>query len=232
MNRRESIKNILLGSLAGGALLRSCTTVTPDQMADVIWQYQYGRTPQEKALDEKLLNTKYFSDAERELIRVVANLILPPNESGSIEQAAVVPFIEFMAKDIKEFAAPIREGLTWLDVQAKQKYGQIFVACNPEYQKQILDTIAFELPQKKEQPQEIKFFKLIRNLVVTGYFTSEVGIKELGYVGNTPNVWDGVPQDVLDEMGLAYDPEWLAKCVDQEKRNETARWDKKGNLLT
>ncbi|CAI8344457.1 MAG: Uncharacterised protein [Bacteroidetes bacterium MED-G17] len=162
----------------------------------------------------------------------MANLILPPNESGSIEQAAVVPFIEFMAKDIKEFAAPIREGLTWLDVQAKQKYGQIFVACNPESQKQILDTIAFELPQKKEQPQEIKFFKLIRNLVVTGYFTSEVGIKELGYVGNTPNVWDGVPQDVLDEMGLAYDPEWLAKCVDQEKRNETARWDKKGNLLT
>ena len=73
---------------------------------------------------------------------------------------------------------------------------------------------------------------MIRNLVVTGYFTSEVGIKELGYVGNTPNVWDGVPQDVLDEMGLAYDPEWLAKCVDQEKRNETARWDKKGNLLT
>ena len=65
-----------------------------------------------------------------------------------------------------------------------------------------------------------------------GYFTSAVGIKELDYRGNTPHVWDGVPQDVLDEMGLAYDPAWIEKCVDQEKRNETAVWDEEGNLLT
>ena len=38
--------------------------------------------------------------------------------------------------------------------------------------------------------------------------------------------------DVLDEMGLSYDPAWIAKCVDQEKRNETAVWDEEGNLLT
>ena len=47
-----------------------------------------------------------------------------------------------------------------------------------------------------------------------------------------PNIWDGVPQDVLDEIGLSYDPAWIAKCVDQEKRNETAVWDEEGNLLT
>ena len=41
---------------------------------------------------------------------------------------------------------------------------------------------------------------------MTGYFTSAIGIEELGYVGNSPNVWDGVPQDVLDDHGLAYDP--------------------------
>ena len=52
----------------------------------------------------------------------------------------------------------------------------------------------------EEQPQEVQFFSLLRNLVLTGYFTSEVGIKELDYRGNMPNIWDGVPQDVLDEM--------------------------------
>ena len=67
---------------------------------------------------------------------------------------------------------------------------------------------------------------------MTGYFTSAIGIKELGYLGNTPNVWDGVPQDVLDEHGLAYDSDWLAKCVDQDKRNDVALWDEQGNLIS
>ena len=92
--------------------------------------------------------------------------------------------------------------------------------------------MAFPIEGVEEQPQEVQFFALLRNLVVTGYFTSEVGIKELDYRGNMPNIWDGVPQDVLDEIGLSYDPAWIAKCVDQEKRNETAVWDEEGNLLT
>ena len=60
----------------------------------------------------------------------------------------------------------------------------------------------------------------------------KIGIEELGYVGNSPNVWDGVPQDVLDDHGLSYDYEWITKCVDQEKRNDTAQWDEQGNLIS
>ena len=85
---------------------------------------------------------------------------------------------------------------------------------------------------KTEQKEEVKWFSLMRNLTMTGYYTSKVGIDELGYVGNTPNVWDGVPQDVLDQYGLSYDIDWINKCVDQSKRNETAIWDDKGNLIS
>ena len=67
---------------------------------------------------------------------------------------------------------------------------------------------------------------------MTGYFTSEVGIRELGYKGNTPNVWDGIPQDILDQYGLSYDEDWIKKCVDQSKRNDIAEWDSNGNLIT
>ena len=67
---------------------------------------------------------------------------------------------------------------------------------------------------------------------MTGYFTSEVGIKELGYKGNSPNVWDGVPQDVLDQSGLEYDKNWLDKFIDQSKRNDIAVWDDEGNLIS
>jgi hypothetical protein len=59
-----------------------------------------------------------------------------------------------------------------------------------------------------------------------------MGIEDLGYQGNRPNVWDGVPEDVLKEHGMAYEEEWLAKCVNQDTRNEIAQWDDKGNLIT
>ena len=68
--------------------------------------------------------------------------------------------------------------------------------------------------------------------MIIGYFKSAIDIEELGYVGNSPNVWDGVPQDVLEDHGLAYDPECIAKCIDQEKRNDVAQWDNEGNLIS
>lgn len=68
-------------------------------------------------------------------------------------------------------------------------------------------------------------------MTLTGYYTSKIGIADLGYVGNRANMWDGVPQDVLDKHGLANDKDWLAKCINHEKREEIAQWDDKGNLL-
>jgi hypothetical protein len=231
MDRRESIKSLLLGSVAGGLLLNSCDQPA-EKVTEKIWEYQYGRNKKESAIDKVLLETTFFTPTEEVLVTCLANLILPPNEQGTIEEAGVVPFIGFMMVDYPDFQLPMRGGLMVLNAKANKNFGQNFVTLNEEEQKSILDKMAFPIEGVEEQPQEVQFFALLRNLVLTGYFTSEVGIKELDYRGNMPNIWDGVPQNVLDEMGLSYDPAWIAKCIDQEKRNETAVWDDEGNLLT
>lgn len=231
MDRRESIKSLLMGSVAGGLLLNSCDEPA-EKVTEKIWEYQYGRNKKEAAIDKLLLETTFFTPAEEELVTCLANLILPPNEKGTIEEAEVVPFIGFMMVDYPDFQLPMRGGLMSLNAKANRSFGQNFVALNEEEQKSILDKMAFPIEGVEEQPQEVQFFAMLRNLVLTGYFTSEVGIKELDYRGNMPNIWDGVPQEVLDEMGLSYDPAWVAKCIDQEKRNEKAVWDDEGNLLT
>lgn len=232
MDRRESLKSMILGSMAVGLTLESCVKETPiEVIEDKIWKYTYGRTPKEATFDEKLMSEQFFEDNELQTIKTLANLILPPNENGSIEDAGVVDFIEFMTKDVPEFQVKIRGGLMWLNGHCNSKYNTIFVNCTEDQQKAVLDSIAFPDPEAFEQVQEVQFFSLMRNLVMTGYFTSEVGIKELDYKGNTPNNWDGVPQEVLDEHGLSYDPEWLAKCVDHETRGDIAQWDDNGNLI-
>jgi len=233
MDRRESLKSMMLGSLAIGLTLESCVTKTaPEVIEDKIWKYTYGRTSKETALDEKLLSEQFFEDNEQATIKTLANLILPPNEQGTIEDAGVLDFIEFMAKDIPEFQVKIRGGLMWLNGQCSSKFNTIFINCSKDQQREVLDSIAFPDPVVKDQVQEIQFFSLMRNLVLTGYFTSEVGIKELDYKGNISNVWDGVPQDVLDDHGLSYNQEWLVKCSNPATSGDLAKWDDEGNLIS
>jgi hypothetical protein len=77
----------------------------------------------------------------------------------------------------------------------------------------MIDEIAFPEKAKPEMKQGVAFFNLMRDLTATGFFTSQIGIKDLGYAGNKPNQWDGVPQDVLDQYGLKYSERELNESV-------------------
>ena len=234
MKRRDSIKTIALSSLGASLFMESCYNVSKEKIRRSLTRYEYGRTKEEKLHDDKLFNSKFFSDDELFNLDKICNMILPPNEFGSIRDAEVVQLIEFMAKDIPSYQKPLKDGLVWIDFESKRRFEKPFDKINVIQQKKIFDDIAFYDPNKsiEDYPEEVQWFNLIRNLTMTGYFTSKVGIKELGYKGNTPNVWDGVPQDVLEQYGLSYDKDWLEKCVDQSKRNDIAVWDDDANLLT
>jgi gluconate 2-dehydrogenase gamma chain len=68
----------------------------------------------------------------------------------------------------------------------------------------IIDDIAYPEDARPEMSQGVAFFNQLRGLTVTGYYTTKIGFEDLGYVGNQPNDWQGVPQDVLDKYGLSY----------------------------
>ena len=232
MNRRDSIRSLFLGSMAGGLALESCVTPSGETLSKKVWDYQYGRTPEEKAYDEELLNQQFFEDTEIATLTRLANLILPPSPEGTIEEAGVPEFIEFIVKDFPTLQTRMRGGLMWLKNHCNRNYGKAFVQCSEDEQFAVLDQIAYPDPKAKEQKQEVQFFSLVRNLVLTGYFTSEKGIQELGYQGNQPNVWDGVPDEVLKDHGMEYDPEWTSKFLNVDTRNEIAQWDDQGNLIS
>jgi hypothetical protein len=234
MNRRDSIKNLTFLSIGAGLLLEGCYGISREKIKRSLTRYEYGRTLEEKLYDDKLFAEKFFTNQELFTLDKICNLILPPNEFGSIRDAEVVQLIEFMAKDIPTYKEPLRNGLIWIDNESKKRFNNLFVDCEIAQQENIFDEIAYYDPNKSisDYSEPVQWFNLVRNLTMTGYFTSEVGINELGYKGNIPNIWDGVPQDVLDQYGLEYDKDWLEKFVDQSKRNIIAEWDDEGNLIT
>ena len=232
MNRRDSIKYIATGTLASGLLLTGCDWAEKEEaVVKSLWKYKYGRTPKEIEYDDHLLSQQFFSQEEMAMIIQLGHFILPANEVGDIEKAEVPDFIEFMAKDFPDFQEPLKGGLTALNQRALSEFNLSFVKTEKKQKQQLIDPIAYPDTVTEEFLQQSEFFTLIRNLVVTGYFTSEVGVKDLGYQGNQPNVWDGVPNDILDEHQMEYDPKWTAHFLDIEKRNDVAQWDDQGNLI-
>ena len=238
MNRRESLKTFLVGSI-GGATIASAPGCQPADANAVEPLAEdlplYGRLPEEIERDREVMAEVFLNEHELATIAVLCDIILPATETaGSAGDAGVPEFIEFIVKDIPSHQLPMRGGLMWLNGEANRRFNTVFKDCTNEQQIQIVEDIAYPDPEDKKPDMAygIKFFDLMRNLTMTGYYTTKMGIDDLGYKGNFPNVWDGVPEEVLQDHEVEYEPEWLAKCVDQSKRNETAEWDDNGNLLT
>lgn len=236
MDRRESLKTLLIGSIGGSMLIATgCEAPKEVDAAAVetaVNNGLYGRTAKEKERDEILKLKTFFSPFEMELIAILSDIILPQDEISPAATAAEVPdFVEFIVKDMPNHQLPLRSGLMWLNHESHKRYTKAFNAITPEEQIAIVEDIAY--PEEDYAPEletGVDFFNLMRNLVLTGYYTTKIGIDAIEFKGNRPNVWDGVPADVLAEHDVEQ-PEWLDKCIDQSKREQIAQWDDEGNLI-
>ena len=211
MDRRKYLKAIAVGTLGTGAILQSCE---PGKEQPSVAPLNYDRTPAEQAHYEKLMSEKFFDDHEMKTIKQLADIIIPRDESsGSATDAGVHEFIEFIVKDKPEHQIPMRGGLKWLDLHCNRQFGKPFADLSSGDQLAMVDQIAYPDQAKPGMEQGVAFFNKMRDLTACGFFTSEIGIKDLDYKGNRPNQWDGVPQDVLDQYGLKYDQRTLDESV-------------------
>jgi gluconate 2-dehydrogenase gamma chain len=225
MDRRKSIKTLIIGTVSAGALAEAChtgeTKTTPNAEKDSAAvatssssANEINRMPEEVEYMRDLANKTFFTTEEMATITILGDIIIPRDEvSGSASDAKVPDFIEFIVKDVPEHQTPLRGGLRWLDMQCLNRFGKSFKDCTQPQQIQIVDAIAYPKKAKPEMAQGVAFFTLMRNLTATGFYTSEIGGKDIGYIGNVPTVWKGVPDDVLKQYGLAYTAKELRECI-------------------
>ena len=210
MKRRDVLKNIGLSSLGLAGLspqIKAAELLAPpigDEPDKKKKEWEpYGRTEDEKKRDAELFAKTFFSKHEIKTIGTLADIIIPRDErSGSATDAGVPDFIEFIVKEKPELQTPLRGGLLWLDAQAKKRFEKVFVDCSQAQQIEIVEDIAYPERKKPGMSQGVAFFSLMRNLTASGFWTSQMGITDMGYMGNTPNVLDGPPEEVIRQYGL------------------------------
>ncbi|MFN8252421.1 MAG: gluconate 2-dehydrogenase subunit 3 family protein [Ferruginibacter sp.] len=220
MDRRKSLK-LIASSVATTALLDACNPA--DKKAEApsstgafdAQKFSLDRAKEELERENKLLKEKpFFTDHEMATIAVLCDIIIPKDEvSGSATEAGVPEFIAFIVLDKPEHQLPLRGGVRWLDLQCLKKFGNDFKSCTPAQQIEIVDAIAYPAKALPEMKQGVNFFSLVRNLTATGFYTSKAGIEDIGYKGNTPNKWNGVPEEVLKQYKMAYTEKELKECI-------------------
>ena len=222
MDRRKSLKAIALGTLSAGTLLEGCKTDTkevkkPGEVISGAKEFTIDRTKEELDRDKALLSKKFFSAHEMATIIILGDIIIPKDAvSGSASEAGVPDFIDFIVQDMPDHQTPMQGGLRWLDMECFKRFEKSFVDCDEKQRMEIVDEIAWPNKAKPSMKQGVAFFTLMRNLTSTGFYTSEIGVKDLGYAGNQPNKWNGVPDDVLKKYNLAYSEWELKNCAKYE----------------
>ena len=206
MNRRESLRAIGLTAVSAGVLLEACKTdnkKAATATAATADGDNAGREAFEIERNKKLHEQRFFTDHEMLTITVLTDIIIPKDEkSGSASEAKVPEFIEFIVKDIPSHQVPMRGGLRWLDSQCINRYGTAFKDSSAEQQLEMVNDIAWPEKVKPGMEQGVAFFNRMRDLTASGFYTTEMGFADLGYIGNMPNNWEGVPADILKQYGL------------------------------
>jgi len=152
---------------------------------------------------------KFFTPHEWETVRVLVDIIIPKDaRSGSATDAGVPEFMDFIVADQEQRQTAMRGGLAWLDLECQKRFDKTFVACTGEQRTAVLDDIAWPQRAKPEFSHGVRFFSSFRDLTATGFWTSQMGMKDLQYIGNTYlTSWRGCPDECMKALGVTYTTE-------------------------
>jgi gluconate 2-dehydrogenase subunit 3-like protein len=148
----------------------------------------------------------FFTAAEYRTVRILGDMIIPRDErSGSASDAGVPEFMDFTMTDRPNSRKWMRDGLAWLDAESTKRNGKSFADATQSQREAILNDIAWPDRAPQGLSNGVNFFNRFRDLTSSGFWSSEMGVKDLKYIGNVfaPN-WNGCPPEALKKLGVTY----------------------------
>jgi len=210
MDRRTTIKWVLAAAATLPSLHAGATSVISLAAEVPANQPGYGTDPD--LLKEWKAGGPWpltLSEATRAIASALCDLIIPADEhSPAASAVGVVDFIdEWISAPYPQQRADrlvVLNGLAWIHIESQNRFGMAFRELSNAQRAQIADDICSPAKAKPEFADAAKFFAKFRDLAAGGFYTTPVGMKDIGYTGNVPlDRFDGPPPEVLKRAGLA-----------------------------
>lgn len=196
LTRREALATL---AAAGGAVATGVFACGPAEV---------DRATREAARTKAggKFTPRFFTAHELATATLLADMIIPRDErSGGASDAGVPEFLDFVLAEEMTDPVRVRGGLAWLDSECTDRFSRRFVEADESQRGQVLDDIAWPGRARPELSQGAAFFTAFRDLVASGFWSSKVGVEDLGYRGNVPLAeWTGCPEEQLRKLGVSY----------------------------
>ncbi|MDX2183221.1 MAG: gluconate 2-dehydrogenase subunit 3 family protein [Gemmatimonadaceae bacterium] len=221
IKRRDALKT--MAAAASLPILASLPTVEADAQqpgkaapspAAAMGPAPASRGPRGDAWDPDLINPKKdwprkLTTAELTTLAALADVIIPADDKSPSASAVgahhyinehVSAPLESHGRDL----VVVRGGVSWLNLESDRRFGRPFTGLTLDQKTAICDDICYLPKAKPEFKAGARFFSLVRNLVGTAFYTTDAGMKDIGYVGNVPlDKWELPPPEVMKRLGLA-----------------------------
>ena len=136
---------------------------------------------------------KGLTQHEFDTLKTLCEIIVPGASKGGAAE-----FIDLLSSQNPDMATIYTGGLAWLDETMKRHHHADFLSAKPEQRTAMLDLLAFRKNRTAELAPGIRFFDWARRMTVDAYYTSDAGMKEVGYMGNRAVKEFHTPQEAID----------------------------------
>jgi hypothetical protein len=186
VSRRQALRSIAASVTLGGMSIEAA-------------QHVHQHAAEAKKKTAGVYKPKVFNAGEYKTIAKLAEIIIPADEvSGSAVEAGAPEFIDVIANHNSEIATIMLGGLNWLDRQMERKYKVTFIDATPQQQTDMLNVIAYRKNAPDGNAVGVRFFDWMRRLTADAFYTSPIGVKDIGYVGNKGMTVFQVPASAID----------------------------------
>lgn len=213
LSRRDAIRRIALALTAAGAGASGALDIASAQHV-----HKEVKSSKAAAGD---YTPKLLTEHEFQTVSKLAELIVPADErSGSAVDAGAPEFIDLLCSQNDDLARIYTSGVGWLDARMRHRYDSTFVEASGEQQTEMLDLLVeaqrgskepdvlwdrdyarfhdYGMEKRSDLGAGVRFFDWVRKMSVDAYYTSAMGIKDLGYIGNEALSEYTVPQEAID----------------------------------
>jgi len=186
MERRDMVK--MLATLPLGAW-----ALSTDNVADAAEHTHRVLEELEQQGQPAAFKPAFFTPLEWRTVNVLADVVIPRDaRSGSATQAGVPQFMDFVMTAYTTNQARMRDGLGWINAEARARFGRPFPDITVAERTAIVEDVVWPGKAKPEHAAGVRFFNAFRDLTASGFFSSRIGIADLGYMGNRPQAtWTG-----------------------------------------
>jgi Gluconate 2-dehydrogenase subunit 3 len=139
--------------------------------------------------------SELFSAADIESLSEIADTILPETATPGAKAAGVGPFIALMVRDTYYPAEQdvFRKGLVTLNEECENEAGVSFTAASPAQRLALLERLDKESHENmwdRPEGEPPHYFRMLKELTLLGYFTSEIGYTQAMRYAETPGRYD------------------------------------------